>query len=158
MAITKKSRKDPREDIFLGFFFTEGVTQGLIKESAVAAGYAEDKAEAVGERILAAFDKKPASDSLNAAGVTKPYIALKVKRVLDAVDDNPRYAAPAIRLALMVHGETRDGASGGQTTVIAGQGAQILVVQGATADRMKRLKAGASGQPAIPEDTPPSDG
>ena len=139
-ALAKKDkRRDPREEAFLENFFLgePGVTKGLIKESALKAGYDESKAEAVGYRIIERFNKLPFSQSLIAAGLTKPLLALALKNYVDDGGPDGRHA---IKTALAAYGE---GEGMRQPSItVTGQGAQVLVVVGKTDEKMRRLKAG----------------
>ena len=139
LAKTEKKRRDPREAAFLERFFLDGAERGHIKEAAIAAGYDDEKARAVGERILERFDKVPFAKSLIAAGVTKPLLAMAIK---DYIKDGGPDGRQAIRMAMSAYGEG-DGQSQPSINVM-GQGAQVLVVVGKTDERMKRLKAGGS--------------
>ena len=138
LAKKKDKRRDPREEAFLNAFFLDGPTQTLIKESAVTAGYSEDKAEAIGLRIMERFNKLPFAKSLIAAGVTKPKLAIALRQYIEAGGTDGRHS---IRTALAAFGEAEGGTPA--SINVMGQGAQVLVVVGKTDERMKKLKAGA---------------
>ena len=139
-----RKRTDPREETFLEKFFLDGDTQADVKGSAIAAGYSDDKAEAVGRRILERFDKLPFAKSLIAAGVTKPMLAIAIRQYIEGGGPDGRQS---IKTALAAFGEYEG--AGGQSINVMGQGAQILVVVGKTDERMGKLKRGA-GLPQLP--------
>lgn len=144
----KKERRDPREERFYAQFFGVGVqtSKGNSTLSAVLAGYDEDKAAAVGNRLIEALDKASFKKVLANAGLTKSNMALIIK---DAIaQSGPKELTANIRVALKLMGEMEEGAQASTTQVnISGAGAQILVVEGATAEKMRALRA---GKPTLP--------
>ena len=145
----KKERRDPREEKFYAQFFGIGSVQtsrGDAVASAVLAGYDEDKAAAVAKRLIESLDKAPFKRVLAAAGLTKSALALVIAE--DLKNCTARDKIAYLRVALKLMGELEEGAQAGPVTLNAGAGAQILIVQGATPEKMKALR---SGKPAVKE-------
>ena len=144
----KKERKDPREAAWLALYFGDlSPERGNATQSAITARYDKDKAEAIGKRLEAALDKKPLIESLRAAGITKPKIALMIQSMRNQAESSAdlKEVRNVIRLLLEVSGELSEDRQ--PSTNVFAPGAQILVVAGKTDERMKQLKAGASALP-----------
>ena len=152
-TITKKQRRDPREELFYSHFFGlptlaigEAPTRGDAIASALKAGYDESKAAAIGKRLLDSLDKAPFKRVLSSAGLTKSALALVITDAIKTC--TARDMISYLRVALKLMGELEEGAQGAPININPGAGAQILIVQGATAEKMKALR---SGKPALKE-------
>lgn len=133
------SRIDVREALFLANFYGEkSPTKANGKESALAAGYDETTSQTAWPRILKKFGDNGMKDSLRAVGITKPYLAMKIKHILETAKASDMI--PALRMALVGLGESTDN-SGGNVNVNAT--GPVMVIVGATPERMKALKAAA---------------
>lgn len=146
-SISKRKRQDPREaawlEAYFGTFENEG--RGNAKLAAITAGYNPLKAEAVGRRLERELEKKPLVESLRAAGITRPKLALMLQEMSRITDTKEKRLI--VQMLLEVMGETRDEAIA-PTVNVTGQGAQILIVAGASDERMKQLKKGQAALPA----------
>lgn len=143
---SKRKRQDPREakwlELYFGNFENEG--RGNAKLAAISAGYDESKADAVGRRLERELEKRPLIESLRAAGITRPKLALMLQEMSRITDTKERRLI--VQMLLEVMGETKD--DGTPTVNVTGQGAQILIVAGASDERLKRLKKGQAVLPA----------
>lgn len=135
---------DVREALFLEAYYDAGSkTKGSGVESALAAGYSESVAHTKWPRLLKKFGDGGFKDSLRAVGITKPYLAMKLRHILDHGDDKEQLAA--VRMVLSNLGETTDQSQGGNTF-----NAPVMVIVGASAERMRALKE-ATYQPTREE-------
>jgi hypothetical protein len=133
-----RKRIDVREAIFLANFYgKDSPTKRNGTESARAAGFPESFCETQWPRILRKFGDRGMKDSLLAVGITKPYIAMKIQYILE----NGKVAEmiPALRLALVGLGELTDNSAGSVNVNASGSG-PVMVIVGATEERMKALK------------------
>lgn len=126
---------DEREVIFLSnYYASDSPTKGKGMHSALAAGYSESVAKTKWPRILKKYEDCGFKASAKAVGITKPYLAMKLKQIIDSGGDKEVLAS--IRLALANFGETTDQQSG---TVVNATGPVMMIV-GATPERMRALK------------------
>jgi hypothetical protein len=120
---------------FLDYFYSkDSETKGNAQKSALRAGYSESVALTKATRIIKRFGDASAGASLNAVGVNKPYLASRLKSVLENGDDKEILAAA--RLAYTLLGETT-GDGGAATNVY---NAPVMIIQGMTQSRMKALR------------------
>lgn len=140
-----RARLDVREAMFLANFYGDtSPTKNKGEESARAAGYTESFCQTQWPRILRKFGDAGMKDSLRAVGITKPYLAMKIKFIIEhgKVAD----MIPALRMALAGLGEATDQSQGSTNTF----NAPVMVIVGASAERMRALKE-ASYQPTREE-------
>jgi hypothetical protein len=131
-----KARMDVREAMFLSNYYGEkSPTKGNGQESARAAGYSESVALTKWPRILKKFGDNGIKDSLQAVGITKPYLAMKIKHILE--NGKVTDMIPALRMALAGLGEVTG--EGGNVSVNAT--GPVMVIVGASPERMRALKA-----------------
>lgn len=130
------SRIDIREALFLANFYGEkSPTKANGKESALAAGYNETTSQTAWPRILKKFGDNGMKDSLRAVGITKPYLAMKIKHILETAKASDMI--PALRMALVGLGESTDNSG---TNVNVNTTGPVMMIVGATPERMKALK------------------
>lgn len=129
---------DVRDALFLEAYYGEkSQTKGNGLESALSAGYSESVAHTKWPRILKKFGNGGFKDSLRAVGITKPYLAMKMRHILEHGDDKEQLSA--VRMILSNLGETTDQGQGGGNTF----NAPVMVIVGASAERMRALKEAA---------------
>lgn len=131
-----RKKIDVREALFLANFYDDkSPTKGKGEESARAAGFPESFCQTHWTRIMRKFGDGGFRDSLRAVGITKPYLAMKLRHVLDTGDN--KEMLPAIRMILANLGETTDTAAGAGGNVFTGP---VMVIQGMTQDKLKALR------------------
>src|SRR5258708_6282763 len=112
----RKRTSDLGEMDFLNYFFgQDSETKDNAKQSALKAGYSESTADTNSARIIKKFGAATASVSLNAVGVNKPYLAARIKHVLEQGGD--KEILSAARLAFALLGEATDASGGGTANV-----------------------------------------
>ena len=125
------------------YHLADSDTKGQKLESALKAGFGEKRAVEMAERILEKYGDLSFKTSLNAFGVTKPFLAMKIRRILDM---NPEESAKdilaAARLGLIGLGESTDQP---QQNVF---NAPVMMIQGLTASKLNALRK------ALPQPTP----
>lgn len=141
--IQKRGEKDAREIEFLDYYFSDdSETKGNALQSALRAGYSVSTANDQTRRIINRFGAASASVSLNAAGVNKPYLAARIKKVLEKGKD--KEIISAARLAFTLLGESTNEVDRGANVF----NAPVMIIQGMTNQRMKALRG------AIPQLSP----
>jgi len=129
------AKLDEKEVLFLAnFYAADSPTKGKGKDSALAAGYSRSTAETKWPRILKKYEDCSFSSSAKAVGINKPYLAMKLKQIMEKGGDKEILAA--IRLALANFGEATDQQAG---TVVNATGPVMMIV-GATPERMRALR------------------
>lgn len=135
------ARLDEKEVLFLAHYYaSDSPTKGKGVDSARAAGYSESVAKTKWPRILHKYEDCSFSSSAKAVGITKPYLAMKLKQIMEKGGEKEVLAS--IRLALANFGEATDQQSG---TVVNATGPVMMIV-GATPERMRALRT----QTALP--------
>lgn len=131
------SKLDTREVQFLAnYYAADSPTKGHGVNSALAAGYSESTAITKWPRILKKYEDCSFRSSAKAVGITKPYLAMKLKQVMDTGGDKEVLAA--IRLSLANMGEATDDSSRGAALTF---NAPTMVILGMTTERMRALKS-----------------
>src|SRR6266576_5823005 len=130
---------DEREILFLGHYYGEdSETKGNMERSAQAAGGPFPASEKWAERILAKYDDCSFKASAKAVGITKPYLAWRLRQILDLpIAKHSKEIIAALRLMLANLGESTDHSVGTGGNVFTGP---VMVIQGATPERLKALK------------------
>jgi hypothetical protein len=132
----KNGRLDDREVLFLAnFYANDSPTKGKGKDSAVAAGYPETSATHRADIVLKKYGDLSFSVSAKAVGITKPYLAHKLKQIMETGGDKEVLAS--IRLALANFGEATDQQGGITGNTFNGP---TMVIIGASAEKMKALR------------------
>lgn len=133
---------DGREVTFLSLYYGhEQGKKGNLEVCALAAGYPEKSCEARGREILRKYEDFAFRMAARAVGISKPYLALKLKKILD-LDENKHSneILRGIRLCLANMGELVEqvpGTSGNTGDTFNGP---VMVIVGASAERMRALK------------------
>lgn len=127
---------DEREIVFLANYYgNDSPTKGNKEQSALAAGYTQSTSEQKALRIIRKYEDCSFRASAKAVGITKPYLAMKLKQILDTGGDKEIIAA--LRLSLANFGETTDQTAGASGNVF---NAPVMMIVGATPERMKALR------------------
>ena len=133
----KPAKLDTRDLLFLeAYYGEESPTKGKQIESAKAAGFAESTAITKSTRLVKRFGQGRAAESLNAAGVNKPYLAMRLKYVLET-GKSPEILSAA-RLAYTLLGESTDEAKGGTTNTY---NAPVMIIAGMSDKRLAALRS-----------------
>ena len=128
--------------LFLDYYYSQdSATKGNALQSALKAGYSESTANDQAGRIIKRFGIASAATSLNAVGVNKPYLASRIKYVLEKGGD--KEILSAARLAYALLGESTDQNQGGNVF-----NAPVMIIQGMTNAKLKALRE------AIPQLSP----
>src|SRR5260221_4820373 len=99
-----KGHVDEREMAFLDAYYSQdSETKSNLVRSALKAGYSESTAVTKASRVIRRFGDAGAASSLTAMGVNKPYLASRIKQVLEEGSDKEIPAAD--RLAYTLLGE-----------------------------------------------------
>lgn len=121
--------------LLLDYYYSkDSETKGNLVQSALKAGYSESTAITKAPRIIKRFGTAGAGESLNAVGVNKPYLAMRIRHVLENGGD--KEILSAARLAYALLGEATD--SGGSVTNTFN--APTMVIVGASQERIKALR------------------
>jgi len=136
LARARRGKFDPRElEFLLAYYGAASTTKGNAERSALAAGYPASVGRHQAGRIIKRFGDASASVSLNAAGVNKPYLAMRIRHVLENGGDKEILAAARLAYALL--GESTDERGGGVTV---NSTAPVMVVVGASRERIAALR------------------
>lgn len=139
----KRSVPKGSEVLFLDYYFSQdSETKGNATQSALRAGYAETTAITKCNRIIKKYGDASAAVSLNAVGINKPYLAAKLKQIMEKSKDKEILAA--VRLSYNLMGEISES---GTSVNISGN-APVMVIVGASQSRLKALRQ------AIPQLSP----
>jgi len=121
--------------LLLDYYYSkDSETKGNLTQSALKAGYSESTALTKAPRIINRFGMAGAGESLNAVGVNKPYLAMRIRYVLENGGD--KEILSAARLAYALLGEITDG--GGSVTNTFN--APVMVIAGMTQKRIEALR------------------
>jgi hypothetical protein len=132
----KNARLDDREILFLANFYgADSKTKGKGADSALAAGYQQGSAAHRADIILKRYGDLSFSVSAKAVGITKPYLAMKLKEIMETGGEKEVLAG--IRLALANFGEATDQQGGMTGNTFNGP---VMVIVGANAERMRALR------------------
>lgn len=135
LAKIYKGTVTEQQSAFLHYFYsTDSETKFNVKASAMKAGYPEARAERIGTALIKKMGYTGAKYSLEAIGITKPYLATKLKEIMDSA--KPKDQIPAIRMSWGLLGETTDGEESKGNTF----NAPVMIIQGMTQSRMKALR------------------
>lgn len=129
-----------KEALFLAFYYGEGSkSKGNAVQSMIRAGYEEKTANTgLPQKIIRRFGDLSFAASAKAVGITKPFLAIKLKQILDlSAEEHPKEVLAGARLALASFGEATE--EGGKP---AGNifNAPVMIIQGATPEKLKALK------------------
>lgn len=130
---------DEREILFLGHYYgQDSETKGNVIRSAEAAGIPGIRCDHWARKTLAKYDDCSFKASAKAVGITKPYLAWRLRQILDLpIAKHSREITAALRLMLANLGEATDHSQGTGGNVFTGP---VMVIQGATPERLKALK------------------
>ena len=127
---------DNREMLFLeAYYGADSETRGNQVQSAKKAGYTDSVAVTKATRIIKRFGTGSAAQSLNAAGVNKPYLAMRIRYVLET--GKSQEILSGARLAYALLGETTDESKGGVNNTY---NAPVMVIVGANSERLRALR------------------
>lgn len=130
-----KLNLDEREALFLAFFYGDGSpTKGKLIDSALEAGFSTSTANTKAPRILRKYEDCSFRASAKAVGITKPYLAMKLKQIMDSGGQKEILAG--IRLTLANFGETTDQSNAGGNTF----NAPVMMIVGASPERIDALR------------------
>lgn len=139
----KRDILDTREVNFLANYYAQdSPTKGNGMQSAVKAGYSEATAHNLYEKILKKYEDCSFRASAKAVGITKPYLAMRLKRILEDPDSKGTEVLAAVRLVLANMGETTDSSGSGAMTF----NAPTMVILGATPKKLKALTSGVQSE------------
>ena len=129
---------DQREAQFLaGYYGMKSETRGDAITSAVHAGFSPSAAG----RLFEKYADLGFQASLKAVGITKPYLAMRAKQLLDLpAEKYGKEVTAVLRIMLAQLGEATDQAPGAGGNVFNGP---TMVIVGASAERMKALREAA---------------
>lgn len=121
---------------FLDYYYSvDSETRWDGKRSALKAGFAQSTAEKNYKQIIRKFGDASAAKSLDAVGVNKPYLAARLKAILESGNDKDKLSG--IRLGYSLLGElTEEGKMAG-TNVFTGP---VMLIQGMTPQRLTALR------------------
>lgn len=143
-----QSKKNVRgnEVLFLDAYYSkDSETRGNAVASALKAGYSESTAHDQTARLIKRFGNASAGVSLDALGINKPYLAAKLKELME--NGNDKEVLAAVRLSYTLLGESTG--EGGQATNVFN--APVMVIQGMTNKRLESLRT-ASALPTPEEE------
>lgn len=133
-----RNKLDNREvSLLANYYAADSQTKGNAQRSAMAAGYGETYANQNALKIIRKYEDCSFRASARAVGITKPYLAMKLKQILELpLKDFTKEVIAAMRLSLANFGETTDQGGGGANINISGTS---MVIVGATPKRMMAL-------------------
>lgn len=127
---------DEREIVFLGLFYgNDSPTKGKQVDSCIEAGYKPSVALKKSGQIIRKYEDCSFRSSAKAVGITKPYLAMKLRQIMDQGNDKEILAG--IRLALANFGEATDQQGGAAANTF---NAPVMIIQGMTQEKMKALR------------------
>lgn len=134
----KTRKSDEREALFLSYYYGDkSPTKGKMADSMLEAGYPQTTALTQGPRILEKYKDGAFAVAARVCGITKPFLAMKMKQILDLpIKDHSKEVMAAIRLTLANFGEATDQSTGGGNTF----NAPVMMIVGATPERIEALR------------------
>lgn len=134
-----REKLDEREIVFLAnYYASDSKTRGKGMDSALAAGYSDSTAFQKSGRILKKFGDCSFAVSAKAFGITKPYLAFRLKQILEMpIEKNVKEVIAAMRLSLANFGEATD--QSGSSVTVNSTGPTMVIV-GASPERMRALR------------------
>lgn len=129
---------DSREVMCLANYYApDSKTKGNAKQSALAAGYSEIYSADKAHKIIKKYEDCSFRASAKAMGITKPYLAMKLRLILDLpLKDYTKEVIGAMRLALANFGEVTEQGQSGPNVTVAGS---AMIIVGQTPTRLKAL-------------------
>lgn len=149
--MNKKARHklvEERERAFLlGYYGKDSATKLDRRASALAAGYTPDRAVWNANRLLDKYRDRGFRECSETVGISSASLAVMFKEILE--NSEGRDAISSLRLALANRGEATDnkGALSGMTFE-----GPMMVIVGATPERLKALRRGSNPAPAPEQD------
>lgn len=135
----KRDILDDREVVFLANYYgSDSPTKGNGAQSAIDAGYSELTAHNLYNKLLKKYEDCSFRASGKAVGITKPYLAMRLKQIMEDPKSQGNVVLAAIRLSLANMGETTDSSGSGSVNF----NAPTMVIMGATPKRLKALTSG----------------
>lgn len=139
----KRDILDTREVVFLAnYYASDSPTKGNGVQSAVKAGYSEITAHNLYVKLLKKYEDCSFRASAKAVGITKPYLAMRLKRILEDPASKGSEVLSAVRLVLANMGETTDSSGAAALNF----NAPTMVIMGATPKRLKALTSGGQSE------------
>lgn len=109
----------------LGFYDEQSPYYGKLAEAAAAAGYQAKNVRFTAQKIIERYSGKSFRESAQILGMTKPYMAAKVRSIIEDEDSKPETRLTAIKMLLNNFGEKTENTS---TTVNVNTPKALVVV------------------------------
>lgn len=111
--------------LLIGYFDEGSPTKGDLSKSTWQAGYSYTNAAAIGQKIVDRFSNRTFQESVRALGMTKPYLAAKVREIIEDKESKPETRLMAIKMLLNNFGEKTE--TGNQTVNINSPKTLVIV-------------------------------
>ena len=123
--IAHAARVEREMKFLLAYYEQESPTKGNLAASVVSVGYSKNNANFIGQRIIDRYSGRSFKESVDGMGMTKPYLAAKVREIIESDDSKPETKLMAIKMLLNNFGEKTD--TGSQTVNINTPKALVVV-------------------------------